>query len=118
MQAVHYLTLRNGVLIDMKGNSKVDLSQRPKVIRTTQIGNVIELSGHQDCVTIKDMKFRCIKDPALCEKTGFTVASWIRNHGDKKQYIAYSTDALKKAGGNYVSLNFSHLDCLQKAFNV
>ena len=83
---------------DLRGNSKVSVPERPKILTTKQLGKAVSLNGRQDCITIKDIKIRCIKNPHLCKDTGFTFALWLRNHGIKQQYIAYSIKSHKGSG--------------------
>jgi len=95
LQTTHYIGIRGQKLYDVRGNSKVSMPERPRILATKQLGQVVSLNGRQDCITIKDMKIRCINNPHLCKDSGFTYALWLRNHGNKEQYIAYSIKSHK-----------------------
>ena len=104
-QAIHYIGVRESELVDLRGNSRISVAEKPRILLTNQLGKVVTVNKPQNCIAIQDMKFRCIKNPSLCEKTGFTFALWLRNRGNNEQYIAYGIRAHKGSGIIVVFLN-------------
>ena len=74
------------------------MAEKPNILLTKQLKKVVTVNKPQNCITVKDMKFQCIKNPSFCENTGFTIALWLRNRGDNEQYIAYGIRAHKGSG--------------------
>ncbi|XP_065053363.1 uncharacterized protein LOC135682410 isoform X3 [Rhopilema esculentum] len=108
--AVHYFNVKTSpkpTFTDFVGRGTVNLPPGKEInfSETEQLGRAIHFNGRDDCVLIDGKKFECIKDPTTCEKAGFTMAFWIRNRANKKQYIAYNRNAYNPSGTGFMIYN-------------
>ena len=94
------------------------MPETPRILSTTQLREVVELNGRHDCITLKDIKFQCIRNPSLCQDTGFTVALWLRNHDNKQQNIVYAIQDHRGSGMSSTFFFYKEVEAISLNFYI